>query len=77
MTEFHDWADIRAELHDGDDEGLVAERARTEAWISAFHLAEERKQLVRPGGWWLAYRITRNPGTAEPHGFAACRSGYG
>ena len=45
MTDFHDWEDIRAELHDGDDEALVAERARTETWVSAFHLAEERKRL--------------------------------
>ncbi|CUU60008.1 DNA-binding transcriptional regulator, XRE-family HTH domain [Parafrankia irregularis] len=45
MTEFHDWDDIRAELHDGDEETLAAERGRTEAWISAFHLAEERKRL--------------------------------
>ncbi|WP_433612752.1 helix-turn-helix domain-containing protein [Dactylosporangium sp. CA-139114] len=45
MTEFHDWQDIRAELHDGDDEALAVERARTEAWVSAFHLAEERKRL--------------------------------
>jgi DNA-binding XRE family transcriptional regulator len=45
MTEFHDWEDIRAELHDGDDNALASERARTEAWISAYHLAEERKRL--------------------------------
>ncbi|RAN95402.1 putative antitoxin HigA3 [Micromonospora saelicesensis] len=45
MGDFHDWNDIRAELHDGDDEALDTERARTEAWISAFHLAEERKRL--------------------------------
>jgi DNA-binding XRE family transcriptional regulator len=45
MTEFHDWGDIRTELHDGDDAALATERARTEAWISAFHLAEERKRL--------------------------------
>ena len=45
LTEFHDWADIRAELHDGDDEEFAAKRARIEAWISAFHLAEERKRL--------------------------------
>lgn len=45
MTEFHDWDDIRAELHDGDDAALVAERARTEAWVSAYHLAEERKRV--------------------------------
>lgn len=45
MTEYHDWDDIRAELHDGDDEALAAERARTTAWISAYHLAEERKRL--------------------------------
>jgi hypothetical protein len=44
MSEFHDWEDLRAELHDGDD-ALVAERARTEAWVGAFHLAEERKRL--------------------------------
>lgn len=45
MSEFYDWADVRADLHDGDDAALAAERARTEAWISAFHLAEERKRL--------------------------------
>ena len=45
MTEFHDWEDIRAELFDGDEEALLAERARTETWVSAFHLAEERKRL--------------------------------
>jgi hypothetical protein len=39
--EFYDWDDIRAELHDGDDKALAAERARTEAWVSAFHLAKE------------------------------------
>ncbi|MEU1587478.1 helix-turn-helix domain-containing protein [Micromonospora sp. NPDC005710] len=44
MSDFHDWDDIRAELHDGDD-ALEVERARTEAWVSAFHLAEERKRL--------------------------------
>jgi DNA-binding XRE family transcriptional regulator len=44
-TEFYDWEDIRAELHDGDDAALAAERARTEAWVNAFHLAEERKRL--------------------------------
>jgi hypothetical protein len=42
MTEFHDWDDIRAELDDGDSVALDAERARTEAWVSAFHLSEER-----------------------------------
>ncbi|MFY1674383.1 helix-turn-helix domain-containing protein [Plantactinospora sp. WMMB334] len=45
MSDFHDWDDIRAELHDGDDDALDVERARTEAWISAFHLVEERKRL--------------------------------
>lgn len=45
MTEFHDWEDIRDELHDGDEAALAAERARTEAWVSAYHLAEERKRL--------------------------------
>ncbi|WP_326549610.1 helix-turn-helix domain-containing protein [Micromonospora sp. NBC_01813] len=45
MTEFHDWEDIRAELDDGDTAAYTAERARTEAWISAYHLAEERKRL--------------------------------
>lgn len=45
MTEFHDWDDIRAELHDGDDAALAAKRARTEAWVNAFHLAEERTRL--------------------------------
>jgi DNA-binding XRE family transcriptional regulator len=45
MTEFHDWQDIRAELDDGDADALAQERARTEAWVSAFHLAEERKRL--------------------------------
>jgi len=45
MTEFHDWNDIRAELDDGDGEALAAERAHTEAWVNAFHLAAERKRL--------------------------------
>ena len=45
MTEFYDWDDIRAELDDGDTAALTQERARTEAWISAYHLAEERKRL--------------------------------
>jgi DNA-binding XRE family transcriptional regulator len=45
VTEFHDWEDIRAELDDGNSNALDAERARTEAWVSAFHLAEERKRL--------------------------------
>ncbi|MDG4794737.1 helix-turn-helix transcriptional regulator [Micromonospora sp. WMMD1082] len=45
MSDFHDWDDIRAELHDGDDDALDVERARAEAWVSAFHLAEERKRL--------------------------------
>ena len=45
MNEFCEWDDLRAELHDGDDDALVVERTRTEAWISAFHLAEERKRL--------------------------------
>ena len=31
-------------MHDGGDDALDAERA-TEAWVSAFHLAEERKHL--------------------------------
>ncbi|HEX6499001.1 MAG TPA: helix-turn-helix transcriptional regulator [Micromonosporaceae bacterium] len=43
--EFHDWEDVRAELHDGDETALAAERSRTEAWVNAFHLAEERKRL--------------------------------
>jgi DNA-binding XRE family transcriptional regulator len=45
MTQFHDWDDIRAEFDDGDEVALAQERARTEAWVSAFHLAEERKRL--------------------------------
>ena len=45
MTQFHDWEDVRAELDDGDAAALAEERARTEAWVSAFHLAEERKRL--------------------------------
>ncbi|MEU0559384.1 helix-turn-helix transcriptional regulator [Dactylosporangium sp. NPDC006015] len=45
MAEFHDWDDIRAELDDGDSDALTAERARTAAWVSAFHLAEEWKRL--------------------------------
>jgi Predicted transcriptional regulators len=45
MTDFHDWNDIRAELDDGDQAALDSERARTEAWTSAYHLAEERKRL--------------------------------
>ncbi|MCM4079253.1 transcriptional regulator [Paractinoplanes hotanensis] len=45
MSQFHDWEDLRPELHDGDDEAIERERARTEAWVGAFHLAEERKRL--------------------------------
>jgi len=45
MTEFYDWEEVRAELHDGDEGAVAAERARTEAWVNAFHLAEERKRL--------------------------------
>jgi DNA-binding XRE family transcriptional regulator len=45
MTQFHDWEDVRAELDDGDATALAEERARTEAWVNAFHLAEERKRL--------------------------------
>ncbi|MEV0426626.1 XRE family transcriptional regulator [Micromonospora sp. NPDC050495] len=44
MTEFYDWDEVRAELG-GDDAAYAQERARTEAWVSAFHLAEERKRL--------------------------------
>jgi DNA-binding XRE family transcriptional regulator len=44
MTEFYDWEDVRAELGDGNATALADERARTEAWISAYHLAEERKR---------------------------------
>ncbi|GAA1370650.1 helix-turn-helix domain-containing protein [Catellatospora chokoriensis] len=45
MTDFHDWEDVRAELHDGDDAALETERARTLAWAHAYHLAEERRRL--------------------------------
>src|SRR5512142_1963958 len=45
MNDFHDWEDIRGELDDGDTAALTDERARTEAWISSYHLAEERKRL--------------------------------
>ncbi|MEV0805189.1 helix-turn-helix transcriptional regulator [Micromonospora sp. NPDC050200] len=44
MTEFHDWEDVRNELRD-DEAEYERERARTEAWVSAYHLAEERKRL--------------------------------
>ncbi|MFD6634869.1 helix-turn-helix domain-containing protein [Micromonospora chalcea] len=44
VTEFYHWDEVRAELG-GDDEAYEAERARTDAWVSAFHLAEERKRL--------------------------------
>ncbi|MEV4760475.1 hypothetical protein AB0J86_35975 [Micromonospora sp. NPDC049559] len=40
-----DWDDLRAELHDGDEDALATERARTQAWVAALHLAEERKRL--------------------------------
>lgn len=35
---------VREELRD-DDGAYEQERARTEAWVSAFQLAEERKRL--------------------------------
>ena len=55
MTEFHDWDDIRAELDDGDSDARNAERVRTEAWVSAFHLAEERV------GWEPALQVSNGP----------------
>ena len=45
MTEFYDWDEIRAELVEGGEAALAAERSRTEAWVNAYHLAEERKRL--------------------------------
>ncbi|WP_434742576.1 hypothetical protein [Micromonospora sp. SH-82] len=42
MSDFHDWNDIRAELHDGDDDALAEERARTEAWVDASDLESRR-----------------------------------
>jgi hypothetical protein len=45
VSEFHDWNDVRAELHDGDEAALEDERARTLAWAHAYHLAEERRRL--------------------------------
>jgi hypothetical protein len=36
MSEFHDWEDRRAELHDEGDEAIERKRARTEAWVGAF-----------------------------------------
>lgn len=44
VAEFYDWADVRAELHDGDDEALAAEQVRTEAWVVAY-----RRDSVGPG----------------------------
>jgi len=46
MNEFFDWSEIRAELHDGDDEALTVERSRTEAWIDMYRREEE----TGPGG---------------------------
>lgn len=43
-TDFYDWEDVRAELYDGDEAALAAERARTEAWMRAFRLAEESQR---------------------------------
>jgi hypothetical protein len=48
VTEFHDWEDIRAELDDGDAAALNAERARTEAWVSALQRAEEQHKSLDP-----------------------------
>jgi len=48
----YDWDEVRAELYDGDDAGLAAERARTEAWVSDFHLAEERKAIRSDEAMW-------------------------
>lgn len=45
-TESYDWEDVRAELYAGDEAALAQERARTEAWVHAFNLAEESP---RPG----------------------------
>src|SRR4051812_23673222 len=43
MAEFHDWQDVRAELDDGAANALAEERARTEAWVSAFQSAQARR----------------------------------
>ncbi len=53
--QFHDWDDIRAELDDGDSDALNAERVRTEAWVSAFHLAEEHVE------WGPAHHASNGP----------------
>ncbi|GGM90621.1 hypothetical protein ACFFX1_37300 [Dactylosporangium sucinum] len=45
MGEFHEWQDVRAELDDGDTDALADERARTEAWVIALNLTEERNRL--------------------------------
>jgi phosphopantothenoylcysteine synthetase/decarboxylase len=37
MTDFHDWEDLRSESHDRGGRDVVAERARTELWMSASH----------------------------------------
>ena len=45
-SESHDWEDLRAELHDGDDEAIERERARTKVWVGAFHLARSESAWV-------------------------------
>ena len=39
MSDFHDWEDLRSESHDRGGRDVVAERARTELWMSASHTA--------------------------------------
>jgi phosphopantothenoylcysteine synthetase/decarboxylase len=39
MNDFHDWEDLRTESRDRGGSDVVADRARTELWMSASHAA--------------------------------------
>jgi predicted RNase H-like HicB family nuclease len=57
--EFYDWDEVRAELHDGDDAALAAERVRTGAWVNAYHRTTSTRATFTAAvhqeeGWYVA-----------------------
>ncbi|WP_030442884.1 hypothetical protein [Actinoplanes subtropicus] len=46
MTGFHDWQEVRAELRDGDEDAVAAERARAEARIEEFRRGGEGDEAL-------------------------------
>ena len=57
--ELYDWDEVRAELHDGDDVALAAERVRTEAWVNAYRRTTSTRatltaEVHQEAGWYVA-----------------------